>query len=165
MSHSDLESPDPTCDHQGIHSSLKMLLLRGENLLLFLPRCVSHQPGWGAGAGSGKQLGEKQLPAETGRKNNTFCEFWTLWVKVKPCRNFQRWQQCSWTQHGGAKCRLCDIMGAFRFWVLISTSTGIWNQHNSKLSSINSDEGRSFHLPRPHPPQKLFWKGCLGKLS
>lgn len=32
-------------------------------------RATSQQPGWGAGAGSGKQLGEKQLPSETGRKN------------------------------------------------------------------------------------------------
>lgn len=80
MSHSDLESPDPTCDHQGIHSSLKMLLLREENLLLLLPTCVQEPP-------TKSQAGEleqaqanswekKQLPSETGRKNRHHL----LWV-------------------------------------------------------------------------------------
>jgi len=40
MSHSNLEFPNQTCDHQGIHSSFKMLLFREENMLLLLLTCA-----------------------------------------------------------------------------------------------------------------------------
>lgn len=36
MSHSNLESPNQTCDHQGIHSCFKRLLFREENTQLLL---------------------------------------------------------------------------------------------------------------------------------
>lgn len=39
MSHSNLESPNQTCDHQGIHSSSKILFFR-ENMLLLLLTCA-----------------------------------------------------------------------------------------------------------------------------
>lgn len=40
MSHSNLESPNQTCDHQGIHSSFKRLLFREKNMQLLLLTCV-----------------------------------------------------------------------------------------------------------------------------
>jgi len=62
MSHSNMESPHQTCDHQGIHSSFKILLFKEENMQLLLLTCVLEVAAYNqARAGLDKQLRRKQL--------------------------------------------------------------------------------------------------------
>lgn len=164
MSHSDLESPNPTCDHQGIHCSLRMLLL------LSPPRvCGRHRPGWGAAAGSGKQWEKSSFLLRLGGKTSSVGaehpgERWN----PAESTDFQRWQRCLlpyvlYLQSAGSVMRSNGCLEVLVFNFHFNKHLGL---HNYKLNSINSDKGRSFHLPRPRPPsQKLFWQGCLRKLS
>lgn len=78
MSHSNLESPDQTCDHQGIHFSFKMLFFKEENMLLLLLTCALEVSAYNQ-AGELQQLQTKEQEQSSfllkleDRTANIFC--------------------------------------------------------------------------------------------
>lgn len=175
MSHSDLESPNPTCDHQGIHSSLKMLLVREANLLLLLPMCVWEPP-------ADRQAAElEQAQANSCEKSSFLLKldnfktdnFLQMLITQGKGKTLQKEQSVrddnsvhnhsTGEQSTGSAMRSNECIEVLFFNFNLSRHLG---SHSSKLNSINSNKRRSFNLSWPHPPsQKLFWKACLRKLS
>lgn len=112
-------------------------------------RATSRQPGWGAGAGSGKQLGEKQLPSYTGRKNRHHL-LWMLvtLVKVKLCRKHRLSEMTTAFVITASRSKVqalwWEVMGALRFWVFISISISIWDHTTSNWTPLIMTRGGHF---------------------
>lgn len=155
--------------------NLKMLLLREENLLLLLPTCVWEPP-------ADRQAGElEQAQANSWEKGSFLLKldnfktdnFLCMLITLGKGKTLQKEQTVrddnSVCHHSTGEQSAGSVMrsnGCIEALVSNFNFNRHLGSHNSKLNSINSDKGRSFHLSWPHPPsQKLSWKACLRKLS
>lgn len=175
MSHSDLESPNPTCDHQGIHSSLKMLLLREENLLLLLPTCVWEPP-------ADRQAGElEQAQANSWEKSSFLLKlgnfktdnFLCMLIMLGKGKTLQKEQTVrdgnSVCHHSTGEQSAGSVMRSngcitkhLRLWFSISTSIGICDHTTPSWTPLILIRGGHF-ISHDHIlllrscPERLLW--------